>query len=416
MVRSQKEIAQNRTSVNDFHQVKPNQTERYIVQALEHGSITPEDAVLIRAFVTELESTHDIGNLRAIKIVSTLANWRKFIKPFNSLTMVDVYAAIAAVKKGHSAKGTPFKKNTIYDYVRILKPFTLWMIDNGHSDLPEKKVRELKVPTRDPMTKVASDLLTIDEINTMVAACRRNQDRALIMMLYEGGFRIGEIGLMKWSDLVFDNKGVIVNVSFKTERPRFIRLVMSKQYLSQWKADYPADPDIPGMLVFLNERNKPFIHRAIFAQLQRIGVRAGITKHITPHIFRHSRITHLIREGMPESVIKKMMWGNINTDQFQTYAHLTGQDVDDAVLTYYGISDDTKEAKKLRKMEPVQCPACKHINAPRSDFCSGCGNRFTDKAVTEMSVVQNTVISNETDFKAYIDRLVDEKIAKSKAG
>ena len=33
-----------------------------------------------------------------------------------------------------------------------------------------------------------------------------------------------------------------------------------------------------------------------------------------------------------------------------------------------------------------------------------------------MSAVQNTVISNETDGKAYIDRLVDEKIAKSRAG
>ena len=32
-----------------------------------------------------------------------------------------------------------------------------------------------------------------------------------------------------------------------------------------------------------------------------------------------------------------------------------------------------------------------------------------------MSAVQNTVISNETDFKAYIDRLVDEKIANSRA-
>ncbi|MFA5295200.1 MAG: hypothetical protein WC382_06765 [Methanoregulaceae archaeon] len=102
--------------------------------------------------------------------------------------------------------------------------------------------------------------------------------------------------------------------------------------------------------------------------------------------------------------------------RFQTYAHLTGQDADDAVLTYQGISADEKEAKKLRKMEPVQCPACKHIKASRSDFCSGCGNRFTDTAGTEMSAVQNTVISNETDGKAYIDRLVDEKIATSRAG
>jgi hypothetical protein len=85
------------------------------------------------------------------------------------------------------------------------------------------------------------------------------------------------------------------------------------------------------------------------------------------------------------------------------------------MMSYYGLEEDSKQTKKLWKMEPIQCPACKHINAPRSDFCFGCGNRFTDKAFTGIAIVRNTVISNEEDFKAYIDRLVDEKIAKSRA-
>ena len=50
----------------------------------------------------------------------------------------------------------------------------------------------------------------------MVGACTRSSNRAIIMMLYEGGFRIGEIGGMKWGDLTFDKWGVIANVNFKT--------------------------------------------------------------------------------------------------------------------------------------------------------------------------------------------------------
>ncbi len=42
----------------------------------------------------------------------------------------------------------------------------------------------------------------------------------------------------------------------------------------------------------------------------------GIAKKIAPHIFRHSRVTHLINQGMKESVIKLMMWGNLITDTF----------------------------------------------------------------------------------------------------
>ena len=89
------------------------------------------------------------------------------------------------------------------------------------------------------MTKTASDLLTTDEITQMMNSCIRSIDRAIIMMLYEGGFRIGEIGMMKWGDLTFDKWGVIVNVNFKTNKPRYIRLVMAREYIATWKNDYP---------------------------------------------------------------------------------------------------------------------------------------------------------------------------------
>jgi integrase len=51
----------------------------------------------------------------------------------------------------------------------------------------------------------------------MVGACTRNSDRAIIMMLYECGFRIGEIGGVKW--------GVIASVNFKTGKPRYVHHV-----------------------------------------------------------------------------------------------------------------------------------------------------------------------------------------------
>ena len=35
----------------------------------------------------------------------------------------------------------------------------------------------------------------------MIDACRTSRDRAILMTLYEGGFRIGEIGEMKWEHL-----------------------------------------------------------------------------------------------------------------------------------------------------------------------------------------------------------------------
>ena len=130
-------------------------------------------------------------------------------------------------------------------------------MENDLVDIPHKKVKDLKVPNRNTMTKVASDLLTIEEITAMLKACEQSRDRALITMLYEGGFRIGEIGMMRWGDIQFDRFGVVVNVMFKTNKPRYIRLVMSREHLARWKNDYPRQPITNDMPVFFNRKEGP---------------------------------------------------------------------------------------------------------------------------------------------------------------
>lgn len=217
--------------------------------------------------------------------------------------MADVYAGIEGMRNGIHKRGKPFKQNIQYDYIRILKQFLLWMIDSEYIALPEKKVRKIQTSPKDTMTKKAGDLLTSQEVQAMVDACRTSRDRALILTLYEGGFRVGEIGQLRWGDLKVGAKGIAVNLDFKTGIPRYIRLVMSKQFIAEWRADYPR-PVTPDAPVFLTERDKPVTYGGLSSQIKRIAQRAGITKRITPHLFRHTRITHLLQEGMKESTLK----------------------------------------------------------------------------------------------------------------
>jgi hypothetical protein len=133
----------------------------------------------------------------AHRLMHTLIGWRRFIGPFEKNDMAALYTGIAALKSGRSKRGREFMKNTITDHMIILKQFYLLLIENEYVAIPEKKLKALKTPHHETMTKVASDLLTTEEITAMVGACTRSSDRAIIMMLYEGGFRIGEIGGMK---------------------------------------------------------------------------------------------------------------------------------------------------------------------------------------------------------------------------
>ncbi len=239
-----------------FGCIKSEYADAAINRGLTTGQINNRDLQLIREYLAEKRATAGISITRCNKITCTLITWRRFIPPFQDLTIGSIYSGIESLRSGHSIRGRPFKQNTIADHVVILKGFLFWMIENEYLDLPEKKIRRIKSPPRDTMTKRAADLLTPKEIQTLLDACIWSRDRALLMTLYEGGFRVGEIAQLSWGDLKADSKGIAVNVKFKTSYPRYIRLVMAKEYLAEWKADYPGEVTLDSP-VFLNERRGP---------------------------------------------------------------------------------------------------------------------------------------------------------------
>jgi site-specific recombinase XerD len=272
--------------------VKEEYAENSIQKALDERRFDEKDAELVRAFTNELQATAGISISRVNKITFTLVGWRKILpKPFNQCTISDIHKGIMDLKKKTSLKGKIYKANTISDFLKVLKQFYTWLARNNQTKIAKERMQEIKAPGRDPMTTTASDLLTPDEITLMVKACKRDSDRALLMTLYEGAFRIGEIGRLKWGDLKFDEYGVIANVSFKTDKPRYIRLVMSLDYLSRWRSIYPGTPE-GNSLVFINRNGDPLTHAQVSRQLDRLAYRAGIRKRVNPHVFRHSRITH----------------------------------------------------------------------------------------------------------------------------
>jgi integrase/recombinase XerD len=385
----------------NFSCVKAVYGSRAIEKALSDGRITKQDQDLIKEFVAEKKASANISAGRANKYTYTLIGWRRFLGPYHQVSIADVYSGIELMKESPNSRGTPFKQNTKHDWVRILKLFLQWLIENDYSSLPEKKVLKIKIPAKDTMTHKASDLITPDEVKAIIRACRRSVDRALIGMLYEGGFRIGELGAMKWGDLFFDNTGVVVNLNFKTGIPRYVRIILAREYLSQWRSNYPGIPEGDN-LVFLNERKRPITNAGVSVQLQKLCIRAGVTKHVTPHLFRHSRITHLINEGISESVIKMMMWGSVQTEMFKTYAHLTGKDIDEELKRLYGIAP---EKKRIPRLEPRICPHCKTIMPPIAEYCALCGESLLEKRPANVDEIQEFVVKHPNETTEYLDTL-----------
>jgi len=373
-----------------FHNLKLCYGSNAITEGVNSGLLTPDDAGLINKYIAELRVTKGIGDGRTNKIIFTLVTWRKFIGPFAQNSITDLYTGVEALKRART-NGHLYKQNTLRDFLNFIKRFYLWLIESGYSTIVKEKINNIKAPRRDTMTKTAEQLLTEEEVLAMIHACMNSRDRALISVTYEGGFRIQEIGQLTWGQVVFDDYGVIINVNEKTGRPRYVRLISSTHNLSSWRADYPYESS-GNALVFMTAHRQPLQYATVLVQLRKIAARAGITKSITPHLFRHSRITHLMRKGYSESIIKKMMWGNISTTMFETYVHLTDADTDAEILEKEGIK--SKNNGNSSPMAARQCANCMAVNPPSNNYCSVCGQPLTGEAKRSMDSIMSDIESS----------------------
>ena len=360
-------------------------TANIIERSAADGKITTEDAKLIKAYLAEISAETGISPIRKYKIAIQLSGLRRFLPPFREAVAPDLFAAIEEIKLDTKPDGSPrFKANTQADMIRFLKRFFLWLIENDYSRIPEEKVRKkIKAPAYERMTKTAEQLLEEDEVRAMIDAARTSRDRALIAVLYESGCRIGEGAALKWSDVRFtESQTAAINTAGKTKKQRYIPLVVARSYLATWKADYPGNPHGDSLVFLTTTTHGSLQYAGVVKQLRRIAARAGIEKHITPHLFRHSRITHLLRKGVPEPVIKKLMWGHLATDMLQTYGHLVDRDIDDAIAKLYGVV--TPETETSDALEPRQCPRCFSVWGPTLQHCGVCGAPLTREGMADM--------------------------------
>ena len=307
------------------------------------------------------------------------------------MTADDLYAGLNAMQTGMSARGRPFKQNTRHDLIMILKPFVFWLIENGYSSIPVAKVQAIKAPAVDHNTTAPDALLSAEEIKQLLTGCRSTRDRAIIAVLYESGARVGEVARLKWRDITFDEYGIGVHIhDTKENQVRYARCTWAREMLAAWQAVYPL-PVTPDAWVFVSSRKEAMNYAQIRQRVKMAAERAGLGKRVHLHLFRKSRATHMIQQNYQESVIKKMLWGNLGTQMFRTYVVLSEADIDAEILGKAGIETRPAQADPLA---PVPCPHCHAICAPISRFCSSCGQALSTEAAEELDDAKGILWQN----------------------
>jgi ribosomal protein L40E len=130
------------------------------------------------------------------------------------------------------------------------------------------------------------------------------------------------------------------------------------------------DPEAPLWInIGTTNHNQPMEYNGIRTLIQRSFEKAGIVKRVHPHLFRHSRATFMARHLTEFQMNQYFGWVQ-GSGMPATYVHMSGRDVDNAILTMNGIALDEK---KEIKMNVQKCPRCELINSVDSKHCSRCG-------------------------------------------
>lgn len=185
------------------------------------------------------------------------------------------------------------------------------------------------------------DTLSLPDINKIIGAIEMNTDlgkrnHCIIEVLYGCGLRVSELIDIKISNINF--KEHYIKVNGKGNKTRFVPLAnytaeLLKSYIQEVRPKNKINKKYEDTL-FLNSRGTSMSRVIVFLIIKELTDKAGVSKKISPHTFRHSFATHLLQNGADLRYIQEML-GHSSITTTEIYTHLKTEELRDVILTYH---------------------------------------------------------------------------------
>lgn len=192
-------------------------------------------------------------------------------------------------------------------------------------------------------------ILSTEEIDRLITCIdlstpEGQRNRTILEILYSCGLRVSELCDLKMSGLYL-NEGFI-RVLGKGNKERLVPIsAKAINELHLWFYDRNLISIKPSYedYVFLSlRRGTPLSRIMIFHIVKELAVKAGITKSISPHTFRHSFATHLLEGGANLRAIQAML-GHEAIATTEIYMHMNRNRLRDEILQHHPRNIHSKE-------------------------------------------------------------------------
>jgi site-specific recombinase XerD len=161
-------------------------------------------------------------------------------------------------------------------------------------------------------------VLSEEEVTRFFWALGSLKYRAILMVEYGSGLRVGEAIALRVTDI--DSGRMVIRVDEgKGKNDRYVMLaerllLVLREY---WKAARPKDFLFPG-----RGKSGHISYNSVRRACQRAATGAGLKKNVTTHVMRHSFATHLMEHGTDLRIIQLLL-GHRSLRTTAVYTHVS---------------------------------------------------------------------------------------------
>lgn len=306
----------------------------------------------------------NLSYARIWKYMQTLReiNRRLSGKSFDSVTKHDIQNLVSDINTSSYGEWTK------HGYRVIIKRFWKWL--RGDENYPDTvKWIKASCKQRNKVVIRPEDVLTPEEVQSMVEKCPTIRDKAMLMTLFESGMRPGELLTMRIRNVKFEEQGAYLSATGKTG-DKVVFVYLSAPLLSQWIAQHPQNDKPDAFLwISLNPNNYMGIisPQRLGHIVKRAATKAGIKKRVWTYLLRHSAATDDAKIMSHAVLCAKFGWSP-GSAMPAVYVHLGATDIRNAQLGKYGLVSKEEPTLTMQK-----CPRCKQLAGIGMTFCAFCG-------------------------------------------
>ncbi|HEX2089866.1 MAG TPA: site-specific tyrosine recombinase XerD [Actinomycetota bacterium] len=247
---------------------------------------------------------------------------------FADATGVDEAAVadfVSALSDSEYSDGQKYRPSSVARTLAAVRTFHRFLMREGDTPVdPAEAVSRPKVPRNLPRP------LDVADVEAMLGAVSDGdlagmRNRAILETLYGAGLRISELIGLDVDDVDLEEGSV--RVLGKGSKERVVplgkyALAAVSSYLTRVRPMLAGSQSGPAL--FLNQRGGRLTRQGVTKILKAAADRAGVTKRVTPHSFRHSFATHLLEGGADVRVVQELL-GHATLTTTQVYTLVSGQ-------------------------------------------------------------------------------------------